>query len=287
MKTRRRLALVMLALLVSGTAACAAGDEKAPASGGKAAAPPQESLGEGVSGEPAPLGGGASEVIGSALPAIGPKVIKTATVRVEVKRGGFQDALREAMAVAGTYGGFVVSSSVEGEKARRGSLVIRVPAERFELALADIHDLGTVQREKVFGEDVGQEFIDLEARLRNLRAHEAVMLRLYDRAQTIPESIRVQKEVTSVQLRIEEIEGRLRYLRDQAALGTISIGLVETGVVPDAPRSVIRRSWEQAVDVLLAVVSFTIVSLGFILPIGLLGLLLLPFVRRLRARTTG
>jgi hypothetical protein len=96
----------------------------------------------------------------------------------------------------------------------------------------------------------------------------------------------VQKEVTSVQLRIEEIEGRLRYLRDQAALGTISISLVETGVVPDAPPGVIERSWQQSVDVVLAIVSAGIVSLGFIVPIGLVGLLVLPFVRRLRARAT-
>lgn len=76
-------------------------------------------------------------MIAGELPVIAPKVIKTARVRVEVKRGGFLDALQEATTVAGTYGGFVVSSSAEGEKARRGSLVIRVPADRFEAALAE------------------------------------------------------------------------------------------------------------------------------------------------------
>jgi hypothetical protein len=284
MGTRRGWAVAMLALLVAGTVACTA-TEGEPS--GAKMAPAEEAPDQSLSGEPAPLGERAPDVIGSELPVIGPKVIKTAQVRVEVERGGFHDALREATAVAGTYGGFVVSSSVEGEEARRGSLVIRVPAERFEMALADIHDLGTLERERITGEDVGQEFIDLEARLRNLRAHEGVMLRLYERAQTIPESIRVQKEVTSVQLRIEEIEGRLRYLRDQAALGTISIALVETGLVPEAPSGLIERSWERAVDVLLAIVSGMIVSLGFIIPIALLSLLVLPFVRRLRARATG
>lgn len=286
MRPTRGLLAVMFALLVAGTAACTGADE-APSFGGKAAAPEAEGPDETVSRGPAPLAEQGPDVSGGELPTIGPKVIKTARVRLEVKRGGFLDALREATSVAGAYGGFVVSSSVEGEKARRGSLVIRIPAERFELALADIHDLGTVERETVTGEDVGQEFIDLEARLRNLRAHEGVMLQLYGRAQTIPESIRVQKEVTSVQLRIEEIEGRLRYVRDQAAFGTISIGLVETGAAPDAPAGVIERSWQRAVDVVLAIVSAVIVSLGFIVPIGLVGLLVLPFVRRLRARATG
>lgn len=283
MRLTRGLSAVVLALLVAGTAACTGADD-APSFSGKAAAPLAESPDEGVSGGPAPLAEQGPDLTGGDPPTIGPKVIKTARVRVEVKRGGFLDALRDATSVAGAYGGFVVSSSVEGEKARRGSLVIRIPSERFELALADIHDLGTVERERVTGEDVGQEFIDLEARLRNLRAHEGVMLQLYERAQTIPDSIRVQKEVTSVQLRIEEIEGRLRYVRDQATFGTLSIGLVETGVVPDAPPGIIERSWQQAVDVVLAMVSAVIVSLGFIVPIGLGGLLVLPFVRRLRAR---
>jgi hypothetical protein len=286
MDTRRGLAAALFLLVVAVMTACGA-SEKSPF-GGKAAAPPEaQPAVESLSEEPAQVGEPELGVVGGELPVIGPKVIKTASVRVEVARGGFSDALGEATAVAGKYGGFVLSSALEGEKARRGSLVIRVPAERFELALADIRDLGTLNRERVSGEDVGQEFIDLEARLRNLRAHEGVMLRLYDRAQTIPESIRVQKEVTSVQLRIEEIEGRLRYLRDQAAFGTISIGLVEVGVVPDGPKGVIERSWERAVDVVLALASVAIVSLGFIVPIGLLGLMLFPFVRRLRARTTG
>jgi uncharacterized protein DUF4349 len=286
MHAQRGWSAVLFALLVTGTAACT-GAEEGPSVSAKGVPPAAEGRDESLSGAPAaPLGEQGPDVIGD-LPIIGPKVIKTARVRIEVKRGGFLDALQEATTVAGTYGGFVVSSSVEGEKARRGSLVIRVPADRFEMALADIHNLGTVDWETVAGEDVGQEFVDLEARLRNLQAHEGVMLQLYERAQTIPESIRVQKEVTSVQLRIEEIEGHLRYLRDRAALGTISLGLVETGVVPDAPAGLIERSWQRAVDVVLAIVSAVIVSLGFIVPIGLVGLLVLPFVRRLRARMSG
>lgn len=283
MDARRVLAVVLFATVVIGLVACA-GDEKAPS--GKAAMPEPQAPQE-FSEEPSRIGEPGETVVVGKLPALGPKVIKNASVRVEIRRGGFADALREATAVAGTYGGFVVQSSAEGEKARRGSLVIRVPAERFELALGDIHDLGTLTRETVSGKDVGQEFIDLEARLRNLRAHEGVMLRLYDRAQTIPESIRVQKEVTGVQLRIEEIEGRLRYLRDQAAFGTISIALVEVGVVPESPGGVIERAWDRAVDVVLGLASAAIVSLGVIVPLGLLALLLWPFVRRLRARTAG
>jgi Domain of unknown function (DUF4349) len=282
MDTRRVMGTVLCAGLMMGMVACAAGEESPS---GEAAMPqPQAGVDE-FSDQPSHLGEPAGAPVEGELPALGPKVIKNARVRLEVARGGFSDALREATAVAGTYGGFVVSSSVEGENARRGSLVIRVPAERFEPALADIHDLGTLIRETVSGEDVAQEFVDLEARLRNLRAHEGVMLRLYDRAQTIPESIRVQKEVTSVQLRIEEIEGRLRYLRDQAAFGTISIGLVEVGVVPDGPRGVIQRAWERAVDVVLALVSAAIVSLGVVIPLGVLALVMWPFVRRLRTRT--
>jgi hypothetical protein len=281
----RRVAAILFAIATMVMVACSGVSEEKSPSAGKAEAPQPDAGVDEFSEEPSQIGGPGKTVVIGELPALGPKVIKNASVRVEVRRGGFSDALREATAVAGKYGGFVVQSSVEGEKARRGSLVIRVPAERFELALGDIHDLGTLKRETVSGEDVGQEFIDLEARLRNLRAHEGVMLRLYDRAQTIPESIRVQKEVTGVQLRIEEIEGRLRYLRDQAAFGTISIALVEVGVVPDATRGVIERAWDRAVDVVLGLASAAIVSMGVILPLGLLALLAWPFVRRLRTRT--
>jgi hypothetical protein len=214
-----------------------------------------------------------------AVPAVGPKVIKTADLEVEVDRDGFGDAMSSATSVAARYQGFVVSTSTGGAEARRGTIVLRVPADRFEDAVNDLRGLGEVQRQRVTGEDVGQEFVDLEARLRHLDAQEQVMLGLFDEAATVADTIRIQNELSGIQLQIEEIEGRLRYLRDQTSLSTISVTLAEEGV---AAPGAFDRAWERAVDGFLSVLAALVVGLGYVLPFAAIGLVGLLLYRRAR-----
>jgi hypothetical protein len=275
------------AFMVLGTVLLLAGCARSNGDGGadsldEAGSPPQA---EGVlEGDAAGAGGSDGAAV---LPAVGPQVVKTAEVRVTVHRGTFQDALRRATAAAGRYGGFVASTTTEGQtgRERRGTLVLRVPSEHFEQALSDLHGLGKVDGETVSGEDVTQEFVDLEARLRNLRGQEAVLLRLYDRAKSIADTIRIQTEVSRVQTEIEQIEGRLRYLRDRTSLGTITATVVEPAPAAPGQKNVLRRAWDQAVATAVAVASGLIVALGTVAPVlVLLGVPALLVWRRLRPR---
>lgn len=215
------------------------------------------------------------------LPGIGSSVIKNATLRLEVEHGSFKDALQEATGVATAHGGHVVSSETQGEEARRGSLVLRVPSDRFEQAMRDLREIGAVRGESIGTEDVGQEFVDLEARLRNLRAQEAVLLRLMDEAESIQDTIRVQSELTKIQLEVEQIEGRLRYLRDQTSLATISVQLSEAGVASSEPGP-IGRAWDRALEAALALVAGAITVMGVAVPLGLLALVVWLVARRTR-----
>jgi hypothetical protein len=217
------------------------------------------------------------------LPAIGPTVIKTADLEVEVEKGDFRDAVEAAMATAERNGGFVLDTSVDDVKLGLGSVTLRVPADRFGRALADLQDLGKVERESVSGQDVTQEFIDLEARLRNLEAQERVLLNLMNQAQTVADTIRVQNELTGIQLEIERLKGRLRYLEDQTALSTIHVRISEAGATP--PRlGTLQRAWTRSIDVFLGVIAAVIVGAGFVVPIALMGALVLFIVWRLRPR---
>jgi hypothetical protein len=208
--------------------------------------------------------------VGSDLPPFGPNVIKTADLRLQVRRDTLRDVVADVTAVAGRQGGFVISTDVTGQRARSGVLVIRVPAERFEQALDELSEMGKVTRESVSGQEVGQEFIDLEARLRNWRAQEIVLLQLMDRAQTVTETIRVQRELQQVQLEIERIRGRLGYLEDQTSMSTITVGLREEGIAAaDRPGS-LERAWQRAVQTFMAIVTGAIVAAGAVLPFALL-----------------
>ena len=269
-------AAVVLVLLLAacGSAVDEAGQEFAPVA-------PEEAQDEAAARRPV----AGPQVAGqSGLAPIGPNVIKTADLRVEVRRNTLRDAVGEVTAVAGRHGGFVLSTHVSGAGARSGVLVVRVPAERFEVALSEIRGLGTkVLDENIAGEDVSQEFIDLEARLRNWRAQEVVLLRLMDRAQSVTDTIRVQRELQQVQLEIESIRGRLRYLQDQTTMSTISVGLREAGAVPGRPGT-LAKAWEQAVQTFLAIVSGAIVAAGALLPFALLMLVGVIVFRLVRPR---
>lgn len=219
------------------------------------------------------------------LPTVGPSVIKTGYLKLTVGEDGFSEATQDAVALAGRYSGFVLSTSIEGQDSRSGTLVIRVPSDRFEEFVNEVKDLGEVRSESISGQDVTQEFVDLEARLRNLRAQEAVLLRLFDKATTVAATIRVQSELGRVQLESEQLRGRLRYLEDQTSLATLSVSLAEKGAAP-ATRGTLTKAWDRALVGALGVVAAVIVGAGTLLPVLLLILVGVAIFRQVRPRLT-
>lgn len=207
----------------------------------------------------------------------GPRIVKTADLSVQVRRGGFAVAYQAAANVAARYGGFVESSSAGGQPPRSGSLTIRVPARRFTEALGALASLGTVQAESVRGVDVTARYVDLQARIRTWRAQETVLLRLMRQATTIGETLTVENTLQRVQLTIEELQGQLRLLASQTANGTISVFLREAGVPATPPHrpsgSTLGRAWHEAAAGFLAVVAAVVVGLGYLVPIGLLAII--------------
>jgi len=209
----------------------------------------------------------------SAIPGIGPKVIKEATVALRVKRGGLQQALAAATATAGRYGGFVEAAS---SRDRAGSIRLRIPETSFEQALAALRGLGTVSSSSVSGQDVTSQFVDLNARLITWRSQEAVLLRLMGRATSISDTLRIQTQLQQVQVRIEQIRGALRVLHNQTSYGTIDLGIREVGApvvkTQSASTPSLARAWQQAWAGCIGVVSAVIVGLGYLVPLGLLAL---------------
>ena len=240
--------------------------------------------GGGSSGSGGDIYGSSPAQRGPGLPDLGLSVIKTATVGLEVPDDDLQETLQNATSTAEKYGGFVVSTSVsDDEDNPTGAIVVRVPASRFGDALADLESLGDVTSERVAGQDVSQEFIDLQARLRNYVAQETVLLRLMERAQSVTDTIRVQNELARVQLEIERLRGRINFLEDQTSLSTIELRVGEEGAVTEPPGE-FSKAWERAKDGLVAVVAGLISSLGVIVPLALLTFLVIFAVVRLRPR---
>lgn len=305
------LGFLALAGLIGYAVTGGAGDNEEEEAPSAAMTVAPEAVEEGVAGEPVPgelpaeeravttaedaAGGGGvgSGALGFAdVPlVVGPHIVKTAELSLEVRKGSFGDAFDRASLVAGRYGGFVSSSSVQGAKSRSGTLVLRVPAASFDQALADLRALGEVEHQAISGEDVTAQFVDLEARLLTWEAQEAVLLRLMRQATTVEGTLRVQRDLQDVQLRIEQIKGQLRVLEDRSELATITASIREAGAPVPVPQDRVSRpslseAWDRAVAGFLGVTYSVVVGLGYLVPLTLLALAGWLGYRRLRPRIT-
>ncbi len=179
----------------------------------------------------------------------------------------------------------------------RGSITIRVPAEKLNDALKQIKALSKEEplTETINSQDITSEYTDLESRLRNLKDTEEQLRKIMDEAFTTEDVLKVYNQLTQVREQIEVIQGQMKYYRESAALSAISTELIaEEAVEPLSiagwkPVGVARDALQALINALKVIVNVFIWVLIFVLPVLALiyGILILPvvaFVRYLRKR---
>jgi hypothetical protein len=168
-------------------------------------------------------------------------VIRNASLSVEVENVSQAEARLRAQAEQ--LGGYVVSVQTYGSNEDLVSTItFRVPAENFEEALSGVEGLALeVFSRNVSGEDVTEEFVDLESRLRNLEATSDRLLDLLDKATRVEDALSVNQALTDVQGQIEQIRGRMQFLSQSAAFSTIT---AELRPVPLPPAIVGHEGWQ-------------------------------------------
>ena len=159
------------------------------------------------------------------------KVVKTGEMDLAVDKGKVPAAMNQLMALATLERGYIANSHSEQGPSPSGSVTLRVPVQSFEATLADVRQLRNVN-EKVLsqqtaGEDVTNQYVDLQARLHSLVATRSTFERILARATTIGDTLAVQSRITDVQTQIERLQGQLRVLNDQTTFGTLTVTLDE------------------------------------------------------------
>ena len=129
-------------------------------------------------------------------------------------------------AIAESTGGFVEQLSRAGEGPDQfATLTIRVPEDQFFTALERIGALGDVRDEFVGSEDVTEQFIDLEARLRSATEEETRLIALLDLAESVSDVLIIESELGRVRSEIERFQGQLNFLSNRVELSTITVSL--------------------------------------------------------------
>jgi Domain of unknown function (DUF4349) len=122
--------------------------------------------------------------------------------------------------------GFLAESdqSSSQQNQRRATWRVRVPVANFDAFVAAVVRLGEVTQNHVGSQDVTEEYLDLDARIRNKREEEKRLLKhLADSTGKLEDILAVERELSRVRGEAEQMEGRLRYLADRAELSTVTI----------------------------------------------------------------
>jgi hypothetical protein len=303
---KKQLALTVLAAIGLISAAC----------GSPALAPALEYRSAGdaaVGGAPmpaeAPSAPGLVEPVkseySSGAPAAERIVIQTGSLTIVVADPAGRVA--EIRQMAETMGGFVVSSYIyktaygtQGLTADQATITVRVPAERLDEALAQIKQgASEVRSENISGEDVTQQYTDLQSRLRNLEAAEAQLLDIMQGATKTEDVLAVYNQLVQVRGEIESVKGQIQYYSESAALSAITVEIIpdeaaqpiETGswdpngTVKNAIEALIRAlQWLADAAIWIAIYVLPVLLLAVGLPLLVIVLIVRAFRRRRTAK---
>ncbi|HEX8249750.1 MAG TPA: DUF4349 domain-containing protein [Pyrinomonadaceae bacterium] len=223
------------------------------------------------------------------------KIIRHADLNLEANSP--EESMTKITAIAGSKGGFVVESQQSSSEVKATAerdivtMTVRIPAARFNETLDEIRKTASrVIVENVKGEDVTEEFIDIEARLKTETALEQQFLEIMKQAKSVEDALNVQRQLAQVRGEIEKVEGRRRFLEYQSSLSTIKIRL-QTPTAFSANSSgfssqlgeAFGKGFDSALGFILGLVTFATAILPFLLLVVLpLALVIRYFLNKQR-----
>jgi hypothetical protein len=213
-------------------------------------------------------------------------IIRTGQAYIEVD--SLELGVAQVQRLARIVGGYIANSSIqsgEGQQ-RSATLELKVASSRYDQALNGLTGIGKLLSSTTNAQDVGEEFVDVTARVANARRLEERLLTLLaTRTGKLDDVLAVERELARVREEIERYDGRLRFLRSKIAVSTLTVTVAERGPVVGQPGSNVmveafRRAWRNFVTVIASGIEL----LGGLLPLLALAVLVALGWRRWRRR---
>jgi hypothetical protein len=218
-------------------------------------------------------------------PAATSMIIRTGTASVQVD--SLERAVAQVKQLAARLGGYVANSSESGgsQNVRQASLELKLPAAQWDHALAGLRPLGKLESQQTTAEDVGEEFVDVAARVANARRLEGRLIDLLaTRTGKLEDVLAVETELARVREEIERYEGRMRFLRGRVSLSTLVVTLHEPNPTLGPGSSPILDAFRTAWRNFVGFVAGFIASLGWLLPLLAIAWVGVAAIRRILAR---
>jgi hypothetical protein len=223
-------------------------------------------------------------------------VIYTANLTIRVV--SFKDTLKLVKQHLTSANGYIVESNSysngDGESLE-GMITVRIPQGTFDSFLQSVEKESTkIVDRSITGQDVTEEFVDLESRLKSKQVVEKRLLDFMEKAEKTEDLLKISTDLATVQGEIEQIKGRMNYLNNKIDMATVTIHVIEDKVnVPQLENNELN-TWEKtkqqfmnSVNFLLKICSalfvFIVGSLPVIIVLGVL-LFLFLIIRRIRRK---
>jgi hypothetical protein len=280
----RRFPAALAALALLAVAACSGGSTGTASGGGGSASGgggsrPPAATNQGSTG--APTSTAPSGTVADAVPPVptgqGPRIVRAASLTVQVANGKFDSALTRLIDLAAREGGYVAGSNAvsdDSERIRTGTITFAVPSDKYEETIGQVRGYGTVQAFNSSAQDVSQQYVDLSSRLKNAEAQRDAMLALLQRATSINDIISIQNQLGQITGLIEQLKGQIAFLEHATGYSTINVTLREAAVL--APRTTdelgIQGALHSAVYDFFQSIDFMVVALGALAPYLLIAL---------------
>jgi archaellum component FlaC len=152
---------------------------------------------------------------------------------------------------------------------RQARLVLKVPSSALDDTIAAIAKLGQVQSQAIKSNDVTQQLVDTDARLKNLRQQEDLTRKIMERSGSIKDVLAVSQELANIRQQIEQLDATVKNLRQQVAYSTINLQVEEiqsTNPASDPLGVQIQETWQHSTHAAGALATNLVLTLLWLLP---------------------
>ncbi|MFD2923616.1 DUF4349 domain-containing protein [Halobacillus naozhouensis] len=223
------------------------------------------------------------------------KVIYTANLRIEVK--DYQQTVADIQTQVAERGGYIVESNMSGETGEgsvNGYVTARIPQGKFREFIKLVEEgSGKVLESSISGQDVTEEYVDLESRLKSKQVVEKRLLSFMEQAEKTEDLLKISEDLAKVQGEIEDIQGRMNYLQNKTDLATVTVHIQEDNVRISGVNSDELNTWDQtkqqflkSINFLISIFSglivFVIGSLPVLIFLAIIGLVVFLIMKKVR-----
>ena len=159
-------------------------------------------------------------------------IIRTGSLSIEVDK--FDDAENKINDVVKKYSGFIANSksTVNSSGNKSGTITVKVPADKYDALIAEVTKIGKVMSQNIQANDVTEEYVDLESRLKTQKELEQRLIKLLnEKASKLSDVIEVEEKLAAVRQKIESFEGKMKLLKSQSDLSTLTISVYEPSMI--------------------------------------------------------